>query len=426
MPLKQLMLTKKIEQRKAALDDLLKREEELQAKASELEQAIEEAETDEEVATVEEEVSKLEAEQNELAEKKSKLEDEIAELEGELEQINSKDLSKNNTKIEINNEKRPNLERGNIVMKRTKFETREAMLERLNRPEVREFYGKLRDAVLNKRALNGEDLLIPEVVLDRIQAQIGDYANLYNEVEVVTLNGAARAILDGAIPEAIWTEMKDPVQELASAFSAVELDGFKVGGFIPVPNSVLEDSMINLANYVEDRIARAIAKALDKAILLGQGSAQKQPTGIIPSIPAANQVTSNGTLGDILKNVSLVDTGDDAVGEVIAVMKRKTYYNHILPQTVVNTADGRQVVQGVNNPNIAGLRVVFSQYAPDNVIILGDFRKYILGQRAGVSITSSTDVRFIEDQTVFKGTARYDGKPVKPEAFAQVTIAAGA
>ena len=120
--------------------------------------------------------------------------------------------------------------------------------------------------------------------------------------------------------------------------------------------------------------------------------------------------------------MGLIDTGDEEVGEIIAVMKRKTYYERVLPQTIVPTADGRQVVQGVDRPNIAGLRVVFSNYAPADTIILGDFKKYLLSERKGVTLSTSTHVKFVEDQTVFKGVARYDGKPVRPEAFAIVEL----
>lgn len=407
--LKQLMLSKKIEQRKASLAELLTQEQGFKTRSEQLETAITEAETDEEIATVEEGIEKLDAEKGEFEEKKSKLEGEIIELEGELEQLNSKE-PKNNTRS------KENLKAGGKIM-----DKRARELEYLQREEVRDFYGKVREAVINKRSLAGADVLIPEVVLNRIQPLIGDYSNLYKEVDKVTLNGTARAIVDGAKPEAIWMEMCDPVQELSAAFEAVELDGYKVGGFIPVCNAILEDSMIDLANYLESSIAEAIAKALDKAILTGTGAAGKQPEGIIPAIPAGNKVSAT-TLGEILSNLALIDTGDGAVGEIIAVMTRATYYGKILPQTVATTSDGRQVVQGVNNPNIAGLRVVFSNYAPTNKIVLGDYKKYLLGERKGIQLASSTDVRFIEDQTVFKGTARYDGKPVKKSAFALIDL----
>ena len=185
--------------------------------------------------------------------------------------------------------------------------------------------------------------------------------------------------------------------------------------------------MINLANYIETRLSMAIAKALDKAILTGTGAAAKQPLGIIPALATvtAHNVDSDGTLGDIVSNMALIDDGEDGVpvGEVIAVMKRSTYYKQIAPQTFLPTADGRLVIQTAQSPRLPdGTRVVFSQYAPANKIILGDFKKYLLGERRGVQLDVSTDVRFIQDQTVFKGTARYDGKPIYNDYFVVITI----
>lgn len=424
MALKQLMLAKKIEQRKKLLDELNTNEGSFTTRSAELEASIEEADSDEEVKTVEDEIEKLEGEKTVHDDQKKKLEDEISGLETELEQLNSQapkatpeQRSTQATPLKTYNPE------GESRMKVNKYETRSQMVERLNNDEVKEFYGHVREAILNKRALTGEGLLIPELVMDRIKPMIGDYSNLISEVEVLPLNGTARAIVDGAIPEAVWTEMTGALSELALAFDAVELDGWKVGGFVPVPNSIIEDSMIDLVNFIEDRIARAIAKSIDRAILTGTGAAGKQPEGIIPAV-AATATTSDFKLASLLTAVGAIDTGEDEVGEIIAVMKRTTYYNRILPQTVVNTSDGRQVVQGVENPNIAGLRVVFSQYAPADAVVFGDFKQYMLGERRGVQLASSTEVRFIEDQTVFKGTARYDGKPVKSAAFALVNYAA--
>lgn len=428
MALRQIMLTKKIEQRKASLAELIDQEKALETRAQELEKAIEEAQTVEEEAAVTEEVEKYENDKTELTGKKTTLEGEIADLEGELEELNSKEPT--NTPVVDGGEQRQKQSQsqgGETRMRENKYETRAQMLERLNQPEVREFYATVAKAVQDKRALSGADVIIPESVINMIQQRLGDYSTLYREVNVETLNGTARIIMDGAIPEAIWTEMCDPVEELATAFSQTELDGFKVGGFIPVCNAILEDAMINLANFLETRIAMAIAKALDKAILIGEGATAKQPLGIIPALASVtdHNVTSDGTLGNIVGNMSLIDDGEDGVpvGEVIAVMKRSTYYARIAPQTFLPTADGRLVIQTAQSPRLPdGTRVVFSQYAPADTIVLGDFKKYLLGERRGVQLAVSTDVRFIQDQTVFKGTARYDGKPIYPEYFVVIKI----
>lgn len=231
--------------------------------------------------------------------------------------------------------------------------------------------------------------------------------------------------MDGAIPEAIWTECCDPIEELESAFTGTEIDCYKVAGYVPVCNAMLEDSFINLANYLENRIAQGIAKALDKAILTGP-EADNMPTGIIPLIPAANQVGIDSDLADIIKSMAIIDDGEDkasGLGDVIAVMTRKTYYEHIATKSLAFTAAGQYISQNAVNPHLPdGTRIVFSKYVADNDIILGSFKAYLLGERAGVKLESSREVRFIEDETVFKGTARYDGKPVYPEAFAKLTI----
>lgn len=425
MSLKQIMKAKQLNQRKSALEELMKREADLEKRTVDLEAAIDEAQTDEEIAAVEESIGQLETEKGEFGEEKSKLEGEIATLEGELEELNNK--APVNTPPVEPSERTKQSQGGEMRMRENKYETRSQMLDRLNQPEVREFYATVANAVKDKRAIAGTDIVIPEQVINMIQQRLGDYSTLYKEVTVEQLNGTARIIMDGAIPEAIWMEMCDPVQELASGFSQTELDGFKVGGFIPVCNAILEDAMINLANFIETRLAMAIAKSLDKAILVGAGAASKQPLGIITALATvtARNVNTDGTLGDIVSNMALIDDGEDGVpvGEVIAVMKRSTYYKEIAPQTFLPTADGRLVIQTAQSPRLPdGTRVVFSQYAPDNKIVLGDFKKYLLGERRGVQLSVSTDVRFIEDQTVFKGTARYDGKPIYNDYFVVITI----
>ncbi|MCM3241323.1 phage major capsid protein [Cytobacillus oceanisediminis] len=428
MALKQLMLAKKIEQRKSLLAELTKKEEGFATRSAQLETAISEANEEDEIKTVEEEIEKHEQEKADHSEQKSKLEGEIAELEGELEELNNQAPDNTQRSAATPKPKKSISAEGEERMKVNKYETRSQMLDRLNQEEVREFYSKVSQAALDKRAIANTDIVIPESVINMIQTRLGDYSTLYREVTVQQLNGTARIIMDGAIPEAIWTEMCDPVQELATSFSQTELDGFKVGGFIPVCNAVLEDSMIGLANFIEERLAMAIGKAIDKAILSGAGSASKQPLGVINALTGVTErnVTSDFTLKDIVGNMALIDDGEDGVpvGEVIAVMKRSTYYSRIAPQTFQSTSDGRLVIQGTQSPRLPdGTRVVFSQYAPADTIVMGDFKKYLLGERKGVQLAVSTDVRFIQDETVFKGTARYDGKPIYNDYFVVITYA---
>src|SRR5690625_5363386 len=90
MALKQLMIQKKIDQRKKLIEGLEKKESFFIVRSEELTEAIDQAETDEEIEAVEGEIVELENDQAENDKEKKKLEEEVAELEEELEDLNDK------------------------------------------------------------------------------------------------------------------------------------------------------------------------------------------------------------------------------------------------------------------------------------------------------------------------------------------------
>lgn len=414
MALRQLMLSKKIEQRKAALAELLEQEKGLQQRSEQLAAAIDEAKTEEEIAAVEDEVAKLEAQKTEVEEKKSKLQGEIAELENELEQLNAKEP--NNQKRGVNEMPKEY----HISQVRKMLETGEYY----NLPEVREFYEKFK----NLRAVSGGDLTIPNVIINRILDIVGDYTTLYPRVDKIRVSGTARILIDTDTSAASWIEMgaSIPTGDVGT-ITKVDFDGFKVGKVTFVDNYLLQDSIINIDDYVVRKIARAIAKALDLAILKGQGATNKQPEGIIPNIPAGNQKTvtaDDKLLVNLLKHVSLVDTGDDSVGEIVAVMKRQTYYNRLLEYTINVNSEGNVVgkLPNLTQPDLCGIPVVFNQNMDVDKVLFGVLDQYTMVIREDISIDRSEHVKFVEDQMAFRGKGRFDGKPVRPEAFALVTI----
>ena len=84
-------------------------------------------------------------------------------------------------------------------------------------------------------------------------------------------------------------------------------------------------------------------------------------------------------------------------------------------------SNGRYVAPNVANPNVAGLRVVFSQYMDADKVLIGEFKRYLITNRAGIKLEESKDVKFIEDQTVFKGLIRADGKPLHVDGNGKTT-----
>ena len=408
MALKQAIRANKIKNYRKELEPLLARKEEIETT---IRSAIEELESRE---FSDEELVDAEAVQTELEEEEKTLQERIDELEAKiagLEEENRSEESEVENAVEAVEAEAKEEKREVVNMNK-----RQERIAYLNQDNVRDFYGRLAEAVKTRAVTNG-DLLIPEEVIVNLLPMVAEQSKFYNEVNVVRLSGSGRAILEGANPEAVWTEMCDPIEELALAFSAVEVDGFKVGGYIPVCNAVLEDSLINLADYIESKLATAIAKALDKAIVVGTGT--KQPTGIINGVAPIPLIDNK--LSSILATMG--ELKDDNLGVVKIAMQRADYFHKVFDQLVGETAAGQMVMPNIAQANIAGIPIIFSDDVPVGGFIIGDFKKYLLAERSGTRFEVSRDVQFIQDNTVFKMTARYDGKPVDAEYFGYYNFA---
>ena len=108
-------------------------------------------------------------------------------------------------------------------------------------------------------------------------------------------------------------------------------------------------------------------------------------------------------------------------GEKVFVMNEATY-TALIAEAMVIDANGA-IISGVNGtmPVVGGIIEVLD-FVPNNVIIGGYFDLYLLAERAGQKFATSEHVRFLQDQTVFKGTARYDGQPAIAEGFVAIGI----
>ena len=121
--------------------------------------------------------------------------------------------------------------------------------------------------------------------------------------------------------------------------------------------------------------------------------------------------------------MALIDTGEDATGEIVAVMHRTTYYDKILDILAVNLNGGMVgAIPAFNTPNINGLKVVFNNFMDKDKILYGDFGKYTLVEREAMTVESYKSVKFLDDQVAYKGRGRFDGKPTKASAFVLATL----
>lgn len=449
--LKVLLLRKKIDAAKKALEELRAKDADFTKREAELEQAINEAaeaegeDAAEAQKAVEEEVEKFDQEKEEHEAAKKSLEDELTELEAGLEAEEAAQDTSEEPKPQPQVEERKE-ERMTTRNKFFRGVDTDAMFQR---DDVKAYLSEIRSCIKNKRELTNVGLTIPEVFVGLIKENVENYSKLYKHVNVQPIAGKAREIVQGTVAEAIWTECCAVLNELNLAFNDVEIDCYKVAGYYKVCNAVLEDNDVQLATKLLEALSQAIGLAVDKAILYGRNSssAQKMPLGIVSRLaqtsepanypatarPWVDLHTSNiislsaGLTGaGLFKQIVLASgaaKGKYSRGGKVWVMNETTY-TKLMAETVSVNANG-QIVSGVAGtmPVVGGVIEVLD-FVPDNTIIGGYFDLYMLGERAGAQFAQSEHVFFIQDQTAFKGTARYDGQPVIAEAFVAIGLEA--
>lgn len=435
MALKVLILRSKLDAKKKALEKLREKDDDFEKREAEIETAIgemTEETSDEDREAVEQQAGNFQIEKEKHESDKKDLEAEISGIEAEIE------AEEKNTPSPVPENER---KRGNAMETRGRFfgldlQERAAMFER---EDVKDFVTRMRTCIKEKRALSNVGLTIPTVWMPMIRQVAEETSKLMKYVTVRNVQGISRQNIMGEIPEAYWDEMCASLKELDLAFYNMEMDGFKVSGFFAVCNAILEDSDVNLASEFVTAIGRAIGKALDKAILYGKNI--KMPMGIVTSLmkntapetyPATGRkwedlstshvitgAAASGTklFQDIVLKSGVIDNEYDT-SEITWIMNKKTHTKLISESIGVNSAAA--IVAGGANATmpILGGDIVELKFIPEDTIVFGYLKNYILVERSGTSISQSEHVRFVEDQTVFRGTARYDGDLSIREAFA--------
>lgn len=418
MALRALMVKRKIDKLTEALAALEAKAEELKTRESELETAIAEADTEEEQAAVGEEVAAHEAatEENNAAIEETRAAIEAAKAE--LTEIEKNTPAPAAPVPADTNERKVNTMP--IMTRRFTDYTEQERGAFVAREEVKSFLDQVRSA-MKTRAITGGELTIPTVMLPLIHAEAEKSSKLLRHVRVVNVSGKARQTIIGDVPEGVWTEMCGKINEGGITFTDVEVDGYKIGVFVPVCNALLEDNDVNLASELISATGQGIGYGLDKAIVFGTGT--KMPTGMANGITVKTNL-GNATGANLFKAIlTAAASAKHERGELVWIMNKATKLKLVAEAMSFNAAGA--IVTGVNNTMpVVGGEIVEEDFVKDNEIIVGYGQRYLLARRAGTTIGTSEHVRFIEDQTVFKAKARYDGKPVFADAFISLGIGA--
>lgn len=445
-----LLLRKKLEGYQARMAELDQHTAELATRERELEAAMDEAHTDEELRSVEELVMAFTAEQRSHQEAVASLQ---AEIDAATEELRS--LEAQTPPPPAGNGPRSNTptreERCILTTMQTRAfgsMTEEQRSAFIAREDVKEFLTRFREMFAGgqRRSVTGAELMIPTVILNLLRENIENYSKLLRRVRFVRVAGRARVPIMGTYPEAVWTEACAALNELYFTINDVEVDGYKVGGFVSLCNATLEDTDGVLLAEIILGMGASVGIASDKSILFGTGV--KMPLGIATRLAQTSQpsnypetarpwvnlsssnvitIPSGSTSGlTLFQQITLAAgaaKGRYSRGVKFWAMNEEVYTKIQVEAMNINAAGAIVSVMNGTMPVVGGDIVVFSEdIMPDNTIIGGYGDLYLMAERAGTAVGYSDQALYIQDKTVVKATARYDGAPVIPEAFVAIGI----
>lgn len=461
MALRVLMLRRRLTDAQQRLEALRQTAAGFEAREAELAQAIDEAEADnaEQRAAIEAGVTALEEEQRSNAEAIASAETEIRGLEEEIRNLEAAAQQARDAAPDPNVN---NYASGQLPEERSRpmpYNTRALQMlgathaERaalVARQDVQDFLTNVRSLArpgAQQRAVTGADLMIPVVLLDVLRENIQLYSRLLGRVRLRSVVGTARQNIVGAIPEAVWTDCREALNALEIVFTQIEVDANKVGGYVAIPNCDLFDGDdAGLTAIILDYLGQAIGLSLDKAICYGTGD--HMPVGFVTRIACSSQPawwgSRQGTWTDLHTSNVLTLNINSATGasfwqpfiaalgvikgyysqsgELTWIMNHKTHVD-LMSRAVAFDVAGAYVA-GMNDvmPIIGGRIIEEDRFMADGDVIGGYLDCELMVEREGTFLGRSEHALFIEDQTVFKGTSRWDGNCLYGEAFVAVNF----
>lgn len=459
MALRQLLLAREEKEKRAKLIELQNTAKEIAARRAAWKQREEQAEsaleemTDEIAEEVKEqfdaEVEEINAEMEEIAAAEEENQTEISAIMARLEEI-AAELAELKEKAETAEARgkdfnKKDERKGIFAMNTRDMSTRDKIRAAMEGEGARTFVANVR-GMMQRGGITNANFLIPTEFLPILRENITRYSALMKYVNVQRLSGDGKQTILGAVPEAVWTEQTGKINELALTASQITLGGNKVAGYIAVPNAYMEDSAENLAEIVLDYVGQAIGFAIDKAILYGNG--KNMPVGIMARLSATTKPSwwqdnagefVNLSTSNVGKASAASVNGVDLFAEMLGVlgktkakygtengkfwaMSAPTWSKLQIELMSMNAAGALVTGADMKLPIIGGDVVLLDNIVEDGVIVGGYGSQYVLAERAPMELGSSEHAMFIEDNTVIRGKARYDGMPVAGEGFAAFSL----
>lgn len=278
-------------------------------------------------------------------------------------------------------------------------EYREAWLKKLMGKELDV---EERDAITASAAIPTEtmNMVIHKLELNPIIAA----------VDVSYIPGNISFPVEDSVADANWVEMATAATDSADALRAVTLGAYKLIKTVSITADVQAMAIPAFEAWLTSRLANKIEKAVDAAILTGNGS--NKPTGILSTI-----VTADGTwasTGLVWKDIATIigKLGSQYRSGAKFVMDSNLFFGSIVgmvdsnKQPVVKLAD----TEGPAAYRLVGYPVIVDDNMTSDNILFGDLKAYKFNFAKSPEVSSDDSVEFRTGNRVYRALALADGK----------------
>jgi HK97 family phage major capsid protein len=296
----------------------------------------------------------------------------------------------------------------------------------LGRAEDRAWYEKN----VESRSLSSNDnskggVFIPETFASTVIRLVDEYSAIPQQANVIPMSAPTLYVprrTGGNTAYFVAENSEGTNSDMTTDNVMLSAKDVRVG--TRVPNSLIEDSAIDLASMVAQEFALALSKKIDDAGFAGDG------TSTHGGIRGIQWKFENETLTAGVHNSAQTAVASLTVDDFLtAVSKLPSYARnraswYVTPQmyalamqslALSSPGSAAELMNGVNIPRFMGYPVLFNNSmrttaSTDQVVALfGDLSLSThYGLRRDVAIRASTD-RYIEfDQTYFQATVRFD------------------
>jgi len=148
--------------------------------------------------------------------------------------------------------------------------------------------------------------MIPDQEVSEIIKMTPQQSVMLSHARIVPMSSAKhKQPVLSTLPEAYWVNGDTGLKSTSKAdWSDLTITAEELAVIVPIPDSVVEDSKINLWGEVRPLIAEALGKKVDGACVFGTDKPTSWPDAIVTQATAASNVVQRSAAKDLAKNVA--------------------------------------------------------------------------------------------------------------------------